>query len=142
MIEATVILGFCLIVVAGAANAVMDIIQHKFKASIFSEKEDYEELFWNPKFSWKNKYRYDNNTKKLKEKFLGSTTVFVWTTDAWHLFQFVMLNSYSIAFFLLGIAGLNLGTKASVILFISASIVFRVVFELFYSFILVKRNDE
>jgi hypothetical protein len=60
-------------------------------------------VFFNPKISYRNKYKklpgliqftdQDGQTHALhpidtsREAFLGSTTVFVWLTDAWHLFK-------------------------------------------------------
>lgn len=43
--------------------------------------------YWNPYISWTNKYL--NNDPAQGEKFLGSTTVFVFSTDAYHLFRTV-----------------------------------------------------
>ena len=43
--------------------------------------------------SWKNKYKEDEKTPK----FFGSTTFFVFLTDAWHLFKFVK-NTFNIVF--------------------------------------------
>ncbi|MBC8047000.1 MAG: hypothetical protein H7Y00_09415 [Fimbriimonadaceae bacterium] len=43
------------------------------------------EEFWNPAISWKNKY--ENGDPALGERFPGSTTVFVFSTDAYHLFR-------------------------------------------------------
>ena len=41
--------------------------------------------YWNPYVSWTNKY--ENNDPNLGEKFPGSTPLFVFTTDAYHLFR-------------------------------------------------------
>lgn len=41
-------------------------------------------LFWNPRESWRNKYK-DGDYRK-GPKFFGSTTFLVGFTDAWHLF--------------------------------------------------------
>jgi hypothetical protein len=41
--------------------------------------------FWNPAISWKNKYA--NGDPLQGEKYFGSSTVFVFTTDAYHLFR-------------------------------------------------------
>jgi len=42
--------------------------------------------FWNPDISWKNKYK--NGDYRQGPKFPLSTTVFVWTTDGYHLMRF------------------------------------------------------
>jgi hypothetical protein len=41
--------------------------------------------FWNPEQSWKNKYMNGDPTKG--EKFMGSTTCFAFTTDAYHMLR-------------------------------------------------------
>jgi len=61
----------------------MDKLQFHFDKSIFSNKDKYKQLFWNPIDSWKNKWKEDLKT----ERFAGSSTMFVFTTDAWHLFK-------------------------------------------------------
>ena len=42
--------------------------------------------FWDARTSWRRKYRDYYNDPKT-ERFWGSTTVFVFATDAWHLFN-------------------------------------------------------
>ena len=56
--------------------------------------------FWNPVYSSLNKWK--DGIKKRGEKFFGSSTFFVGTTDAWHLFQTVRDVAFALAFFLLG----------------------------------------
>ncbi len=46
---------------------------------------DANEQYWNPYESWTNKYMH--NDPAQGEKFFGSTTVFVFSTDAYHLFR-------------------------------------------------------
>jgi fatty-acid desaturase len=82
-----------LFIVAGGSKAIQDTLAHHYSSSVFNDPY-FNELFWNPKKSWMNKYPIENgilNTRK--EKFLGSTTVFVAFTDAWHLFQLLHINS-------------------------------------------------
>jgi hypothetical protein len=46
-----------------------------------------DQMWWNPQYSWKNKYKnWDAGDKS--PRFWGSTTFFVTFTDAWHSFQF------------------------------------------------------
>ncbi|MFN0275416.1 MAG: hypothetical protein ACKVPJ_06715 [Chitinophagales bacterium] len=53
---------------------------------VFQEKfPTANEAFWNPAISWKNKY--ENGDPLQGENFPGSSTVFVFTTDAYHLFR-------------------------------------------------------
>lgn len=85
-----------LIIIAGACNAVMDVLQFNFDKSIFKK---YKPSFWDPKKSWINKYQqpltsykkrwyyFGIITPKFKEAFPFSSTLFVSLTDGWHLFQ-------------------------------------------------------
>ena len=70
-------------VLAGFSEAIMDTLQFHYYKSIFRNLK--KEQFWNPETSWLNKYK--NNNPEMGEKFLGSTTIFVGFTDAWHLFK-------------------------------------------------------
>ena len=69
-------------VLAGIAEAVMDTLQFHFYRSWFGLLKS---SFWDPKESWKNKYKL--NDPMYGPKFFGSTTIFVGLTDAWHLFK-------------------------------------------------------
>jgi len=77
-----------LVFLSFAAKSVMDTLQFHYDLSLFTK---YNPLFWNPAISWRNKWK--NGIKANGEKFLFSSTLLVWTTDAWHLFQFIFLNS-------------------------------------------------
>lgn len=57
--------------------------------------------YWNPSLSWTNKYK--NNDPKLGEKFLGSSTIFVFTTDAYHLTNTIHKNTLFAAGITIGI---------------------------------------
>ena len=82
------IIAIICIILAGACKGASDILQHKYKKSIFAAYE--KELFYNPKKSWKNKWKFDPKEEKFVERFPGSSTFFVFTTDAWHLCNFFM----------------------------------------------------
>lgn len=89
-----------LILIAGAANAVMDTLQFHYSQSIFPLQPNDKLLgkprsWWDPQQSWRNKYR-DGITAR-GPAFPGSTTVFVWLTDAWHLAQEIMLAAFALA---------------------------------------------
>ena len=63
--------------------------------------------FWNPVESWRNKwkkgfvYKVEENKEEYSwernprfgERFPGSSTVFVFLTDAWHLLKEIMISS-------------------------------------------------
>jgi hypothetical protein len=92
-----IVLFFILIIISGASEAVMDKLQFHWERSIFPVNPiKYQPYFWDPKISWKNKW--SDHTYK-KPKFLGSTTLFVFTTDAWHLFKFIRNTSIFLAMF-------------------------------------------
>lgn len=119
-----------LIVLAGICNAVMDSLQFRYINSVFTKLND---NFWDPRVSWNNKWKYTHidNLYKKEEKFLGSSTVFVMFTDAWHLVKFIMLLliSASVVFY---IPIWNWYIDISVMY-----CAFTITFELFYSKIFV-----
>lgn len=89
-----------LIAIAGMFNALYEIIFVFFDQSIF---RNLNPLFWDPQISWKNKWAqpypqppekkwyYFGFYPRYKERFPYSSTIFVWVTDAWHLFKALML---------------------------------------------------
>lgn len=82
---------------AGIFNAVMDRI-NMFESSIFSKLPGKYQNWWNPKNAWKNKWKLDENGKPTKEpRFFLSTTLFVFTTDAWHFFQMLWRITITLA---------------------------------------------
>ena len=117
-----------LLVIAGICNSIMDVLENKFNTSIFS---NYKNQNWiNPVLSWKNKWK--NGDPDKGEKFLFSSTALVCLTDLWHLSKFIMLMclSLSIIFYqeLFGIYD-----------FIIFYCVFTIVYQIFLSFILIKK---
>lgn len=96
MVVAT-ITAYLLLAIAGVSKAVMDKITFHYYESVFKMMNEY---FWNPMYSWMNKYK--EGIAALGPKFFGSTKFFVWMTDAWHLFGLTRESSFAIAFFLLG----------------------------------------
>ena len=84
------IIGIFIIIISGISKAVMDKIQFHYHKSIFKDVLKYNQQFWNPLLSWQNKYKENS---MVEPKFKGSTTFFVFVTDAWHLSQTVLLSS-------------------------------------------------
>ena len=109
------IIGIILVILASYAEAVMDKINFHFDRSIFKDKKN--QLFWNPQESWKNKWKEDLKT----EKFTGSSTIFVFTTDAWHLYKFIRNTSLFIGLPLLYFLQFNLGLPLDLIISVSIS---------------------
>ena len=94
MIWQYIVIGI-LILIAGISKAIQDTLEFHFDTSVFKNLGN----FWNPATSWKNKYK--NGDPKQGEAFLGSTTIFVSLTDAWHLFglfrDFSLVGGFAIA---------------------------------------------
>lgn len=91
-----IVLSLLLCIVAWAAYASMYELQFKYSVSVFSLLNPF---FWNPALSDKNKWETNQlgeivirNGKKV-ELFWGSSTIFVFLTDGWHLMQFIFENS-------------------------------------------------
>jgi len=127
-----------MIILAGISKAIMDKIQFHFDKSIFSDDKRFKELFWNPKISWRNKWSFNAQEHKLEERFLGSSTVFVWTTDAWHCFQFILYN------LVFGVIGLRPEFTNNIVLNLLVSLIvfkslFTATFELFFRYIFEKK---
>jgi hypothetical protein len=129
MIVVSIVVAISLCFIAGVSKATQDVISHKYSISIFGYNRDrFDEYFWNPKKSWKNKWEFTYDG--YKPKFPGSSTFFVFVTDAWHLAQFFHINSIIAAFFLLGCFQLIIPAIVGVILY-------RTTFEIFYRWVLI-----
>jgi len=116
---------------AGICNAIMDVIKFHWNTSIFTTWPNQNWI--NPSLSWRNKWK--NGDPLQGEKFLGSSTVFVWLTDLWHFSKFLMLLFISSAI----VAYSSL--IAWWIDFLIIYCVFTLTFELFYSKIFVKQEN-
>jgi hypothetical protein len=82
-----ILISTLLISIAAICEASMDKLEFQWHKSIFATKPRLlREDFWNPYFSWKNKY---SNIETKEPKFFGSTTFLVFLTDGWHLFKFL-----------------------------------------------------
>lgn len=68
--------------VSGMSNGLNQTLQHHYNR--FERAfPNADPNFWNPDVSWRNKYA--GGLPENGERFPGSKTVFVWTTDAFHL---------------------------------------------------------
>jgi len=76
------ILALLFLVFAGIAKAFLDLSSENL---LISE-------FWDKGYGWK--YKWKNGNPALGERFLGSSTIFVFVTDGWHLLQFLMLRFF------------------------------------------------
>ena len=116
-----------LIAIAGAANGIMDRIQHHY----YTVPESWNEQFWNPKESWRNKWKQGDHTKG--ERFLFSSTFLVGLTDGWHLMKSIMLSAIALSITLLLTVDLfsnNIVNK--IIIFFVVRTLFGLGFRLFY----------
>lgn len=71
---------------ASLCKAIKDTLAFHYGSSIF---KNLNAQFWNPNISWLNKYA-DYPTDNSAAFFLSKTAL-VFLTDAWHLFDFLML---------------------------------------------------
>ena len=127
MISLLLNIGNLLVVIAAISNATMDILKDNFNGSVFSELN---KNFWNPYFSWKNKYK---NLDKLQgRKYLTYLSGFTDTfSDAWHIAKFIMIVCIIIGFCLDNI----LSWQSLLIKWI----LWGITFKLFYSNVLIKK---
>jgi hypothetical protein len=72
------------LVFSGAWDGVGEKVKWKYKEfkMAFPKAKDH---FWNPELSWRNKYEFTPDGQIGGERFPGSTTVFVFATDGYHL---------------------------------------------------------
>lgn len=120
--KALILLWLC-VILAGVCKAVKETLQFHYCNSIFSKLNP---QYWNADVSWKNKYKEDLKTKK----FWGSTTIFVWLTVAWHLFD--MLNTLLLFFACFFTVLSDFKDWAIGLSIFILFIVYHLIFELFY----------
>jgi hypothetical protein len=75
----SLIISSILIALAALCNAMMDTLSHHWY--MFKWKDKVKKQWWNPKYSWQNKY-----FPKMHWYYK-----FVWTSDAWHLCKSSMI---------------------------------------------------
>lgn len=76
------IIGAGAMFIAGTANGTHETIHYHYD-QFKSRFPNANDRFWNPDISWRNKYK--NGDVSQGERFPGSSTTFVFTTDAKHL---------------------------------------------------------
>ena len=128
----------CIVAIAAAAvcSAMMDKLWFHFDRSIWADKPGY---FYDPKKSWKNKYKDGDQAKG--PRFPGATTWLVSLTDAWHLAKKGLNAAMALlpAFWLKD-AG-SLLWWHTVLLWIGAQVFFGLVFSLFFDRIFAQKKD-
>jgi hypothetical protein len=73
---------------AGLAEGMMDKIQFRLPNRWIGNR------FWDPAISWMNKWDF---WEEGKERFLGSSTAFVFLTDGWHLMKWIRNRGIDLA---------------------------------------------
>ena len=121
---------------AGIMNAVMDTLQFRYSVSIFSS---YAWRWWaDPRVSWMNKWK--DGKREKGEAFLGSSTVFVWTTDLWHFAQSLMISFFVIGALFYSPIVPYFGNWFDTLLdFLILKVAFSMGFEIFWSKVFVKQ---
>ena len=121
---------------AAACCAVMDTLQYHFYSSkiYYTLRKPTQSYWWNPEFSWKNKYidRYPPNGLR---KWLWFDVPCV---DAWHTFKSLM-----IVFICLSIAFFRMPVPETwyniMLIFVVFGVFWNLIFNLFYNKILLKK---
>lgn len=121
-----------LIVLSAISEAIVDTISFHYNKSIFTKIKN--PGYWNPEWSWRNKYKHYD--PKFGERFFQSSGLFVFITDAWHLFK--MLSKFFIWIGLLSLAFIDNPMKVFII-GIGLKIVHQSVFHLFFTYLLLKK---
>lgn len=114
-----VILTIALILVAAISNVLMDLSS---EGRLYSKNVNLYRWL-NKELSWRLKY--EKQDPRWGEKFPGSTTVFVFLTDGWHLFQFIFHTCWQMA--------IAIHIDRWFIAFVIIKIVFSLSFQLVYS---------
>ncbi len=79
-----------LIMLAAIFNAAMDVVTHHYQASVFSLLHK-EEHYYNPEYSWMNKYINGDPMQGRTKWFWGMFNIHVAFTDFWHLMKSLMV---------------------------------------------------
>jgi len=77
---------------AGVCWAVMQTLIFHYEVSVFKNAKRFRRTFWDPNYSYVNKFKNNSPNQPFIPKFFGSTTFLVWTTDAWHLLDKIFLT--------------------------------------------------
>lgn len=109
-----------LILLAGASNAMMDL----------SSERVFKIWWWNKDEGWKNKWKHGDPDQG--PAFFGSTTIFAWTTDGWHLFQMIFHTCWQLA--------IAIQYDNWIVKFIIIKVMFSIFFEYIYSRIKNKKK--
>jgi len=82
-----------ILLLAAICNSIMDNITHHWDESIFERPKGEItkwDMWWNPEYSWRNKYQDGDPKKPLKKIVFGLFDKPF--TDAWHTFKSLMIT--------------------------------------------------
>jgi hypothetical protein len=71
--------------ISGALDGTIESLSYHYNNGFKLRCKNVNNQFWDPAISWQNKYK--NGNCNMGEKFYGSTSVFAFTTDAYHLLR-------------------------------------------------------
>lgn len=130
-------------ILAGLADGIRDVLSFRYDRSIFPQQYGEQVLgagpdFWNPEISWRNKWK--NGDPQQGERVPGSSTVFVFLTDGWHLLQFLMLTFFQLAIALPVVMLLRLRWWWVIIAVIPLKFAFSIGFTIMFSWLLIRQN--
>jgi phosphotransferase system glucose/maltose/N-acetylglucosamine-specific IIC component len=89
-----ILLSISLLIIAGISKAVKDRIMTGWSGSRF-EQWGLNRNWWDNQISWRNKWKIENGKVTRTERFPLSSTVLVFLTDAWHLFDLAFMLSFA-----------------------------------------------
>ncbi len=124
---------------AGLCKAVSDTVADHYADSIFSKLNPW---FWNKNISWTNKYSTHMvlHGEERKEKFPLSTSMLVWLTDGWHLFNFLGNNLICIGAVCLGVSCIKISVIEWVIIGVVIKCLHSLGFNLGYNILFNKKK--
>lgn len=85
---------------SGMLDGTIESISFHYQSGFKSRFPNANNQFWNPELSWRNKYK--NGDPAQGPKFTGSTTVFAFTGDAYHMLRTSKraLDAYTLVYFI------------------------------------------
>jgi hypothetical protein len=75
---------------SGCCKGISDTLQFHYKKTFLYRSDKFNDKFWNPAKSHARKWK--NGNPANGERYLFSSTLLVWTTDAWHLSEFFRIK--------------------------------------------------
>jgi hypothetical protein len=86
--------------VSGMLDGTVESISYHYDNGFKPRFKHINDQFWNPALSWKNKYKNGDPTQG--PQFAGSTTMFCYTTDAYHLLRTTKrtLDGFTLVYFM------------------------------------------